>query len=154
MRIIGPNLQQPTEFEAVLRSLPGWFGIENALLEYVEDTTRWPTFAIEIEGRIVGFLTLREHFPASWEIHCMAIAMDFRGRHLGTQLLEHCEKWLTERGVKFLQVKTVAATSSSAEYEQTRKFYDASGFTPLEIFPDLWDPWNPALQCIKVLNAA
>lgn len=74
MRIIGPNLQQPAEFEAVLRSLPGWFGIEKALLEYVEDTTRWPTFAIEIEGKIIGFLTLREHFPASWEIHCKRLA--------------------------------------------------------------------------------
>ncbi len=121
---------------------------------YVEDTTKLPTFALEHEGRAVAFVTLLEHFPTSWEIHCMAVAMDFRGRRLGTQLLTYSEAWLRERGVEFLQVKTVAATSSSPEYAQTRKFYEASGFTPIEIFPDLWDPWNPALQCVKVLGSA
>lgn len=154
MKIIGPQLQRTTEVEAVLRTLPGWFGIEDSLLMYVEDTTKLPTFALEDEGRVIGFLTLMEHFPTSWEIHCMAVSMDFRGKHLGARLLAHCESWLRARGVKFLQVKTVAPASSSEEYAQTRMFYEASGFVPLEIFPELWDPWNPALQCIKALDTA
>ena len=49
-------------------------------------------------------------------------------------------------------MKTVAATSASREYAETRKFYEAKGFTPLEVFPTLWDPWNPALQLFKVLD--
>ena len=154
MNIIGPQLQRTTEVEAVLRTLPGWFGIEKSLLMYVDDTTKHPTFALEEEGRLIGFLTLLEHFPTSWEVHCMAISMEFRGKQLGTRLLAHCESWLRDRGAKFLQVKTVAPTSDSPEYAQTRNFYEANGFVPLEIFPELWDPWNPALQCIKVLDAA
>jgi len=154
MHIIGPQLQRPTDCEAVLRSLPGWFGIEHALLMYVADTTKLPSFALEEDGSIVGFLTLREHFPAAWEVHCMAVHAGARGKGLGSLLLRHSEAWLRQRGVKLLQVKTVAATSDSADYAQTRKFYEAMGFTPLEIFPELWDPWNPALQCIKLLDAA
>lgn len=153
MNLIGPDLQRAPECEAVLRSLPKWFGIERALQRYVEDTTRLPTFALENEQRIVGFLTLREHFPAAWDVHCMAIAAHARGQGLGTRLLAHSEAWLKERGVAFLQVKTVAATSPSVGYAQTRKFYEARGFTPLEVFPQLWDPWNPALQYIKYLKA-
>ena len=47
MNIIGPQLQRTTEVEAVLRTLPGWFGIEKSLLMYDDDTTKHPTFALE-----------------------------------------------------------------------------------------------------------
>jgi GNAT superfamily N-acetyltransferase len=154
MKIVGPQLDRASECEAVLRTLPGWFGIEHALLMYKDDTAKLPTFAIEQGERIIGFLTLREHFPTAWEVHCMAIEAQARGKHLGSELLEHSEDWLRKRGVEFLQVKTVAATSKNPEYEQTRKFYEAQGFVPVEIFPELWDPWNPALQCIKRLSEA
>lgn len=154
MNIVGPQLDRAAECEAVLRTLPGWFGIEHALAMYKNDTEKLPTFAIEQDNRIIGFLTLREHFPTSWEVHCMAIEAQSRGKHLGTKLLEHAEDWLRARSVEFLQVKTVAATSKSAEYAQTRKFYEAQGFVPVEIFPELWDPWNPALQSIKCLTTA
>ena len=154
MNILGPQLERTSECEAVLRTLPGWFGIERALLMYVEDTAKLPTFAIEQDGRVIGFLTLLEHFPTAWEVHCMAIEAHARGRGLGSQLITHSEEWLRKRGVEFLQVKTVAASSKSTNYAQTRQFYEARGFVPVEIFPELWDPWNPALQCIKRLNAA
>ena len=153
MRIIGPELQRARDCEAVLRTLPKWFGIEHALLMYVEDTTKLPTFALDDGSRLVGFLTLRQHFPEAWEIHCLAIAADSRNRGLGSMLLAHCESWMRERGAHWLQVKTVAETNPSAEYWETRKFYEARGFAPLEIFPELWDPWNPALQYVKSLCA-
>lgn len=153
MEIIGPTLDRTSECEAVLRSLPMWFGIERALLMYVRDTALMPTFAISEGAALVGFLTLREHFPEAWDIHCLAIRADARGRGHGSRLLAHAEAWLRDRGVRFLQVKTVAATSPSKEYAETREFYDRRGFTPIEVFPTLWDPHNPALQYIKVLNA-
>ena len=154
MKIVGPQLDRASECEAILRTLPGWFGIERALLMYKDDSAKLPTFAMEQDGRIVGFLTLREHFPTACEVHCMAIEAEARGKGLGSRLLEHSEDWLRKRGVEFLQVKTVAATSDSPEYAQTRKFYEAMRFVPIEIFPELWDPWNPALLCMKRINAA
>jgi GNAT superfamily N-acetyltransferase len=153
MQIVGPTLQRAFDCEAILRTLQMWFGIEHALLMYVADTAKLPTFALADGQRLIGFLTLREHFPTAWEVHCMAVTANARDKGHGTKLLAHAEAWLSERCVEYLQVKTVAATSPSAEYAQTRKFYEARGFVAIEVFPELWDPWNPALQCIKHLNA-
>ena len=150
--IIGPDLQRADECEAVLRSLPRWFGIEHALLMYARDSASMPSFGMVHDDQVMGFITLREHFPEAWDIHCIAIHAHVRNQGQGTRLLRHAEAWLIERGVRFLQVKTVAATSKSEAYAQTREFYARRGFTPVEIFPTLWDAHNPALQCIKVLN--
>ena len=56
MNILGPVLQREAECEAVLRSLPMWFGIEDALLMYARDSAGFPTFALEEEDAIVGFI--------------------------------------------------------------------------------------------------
>jgi N-acetylglutamate synthase-like GNAT family acetyltransferase len=152
MDIIGPDLRREAECEAVLRTLPKWFGIERALLMYARDSAIMPTFALTSES-VVGFLTLQQHFTESWEIHCVAISAEARGQGLGSRLLAYAESWLVARRARFLQVKTVAATSPNLAYAQTREFYARRGFTPIEVFPTLWDPHNPALQCMKVLNA-
>jgi GNAT superfamily N-acetyltransferase len=152
VELLGPQLSLESQCEAVLRSLPKWFGIEEALRMYVADTARLPTFALSEEGAVVAFLTLQQHFPESWEIHCVAVHAQARNRGHGTALLEHAEQWVARQGAKYLQVKTVAHTSGSVAYAETREFYLARGFTPLEVFPKLWDPRNPALQLVKMLH--
>jgi GNAT superfamily N-acetyltransferase len=152
LRIVGPELDARRECEAVLRSLPAWFGIEEALLGYVADTTRLPTFAVRREGGLEGFVTLREHFPKAWEVHCMAVRADARRLGHGRRLLEHAEAWLVARDVEVLQVKTIAMTKDHRPYAETREYYYAMGFTPLEIFPALWAPHNPCLQLVKFLQ--
>lgn len=154
MNILGPIVQRETECEEILRTLPMWFGIEEALLMYKRDSGMLPTFAMEEGGRLVGFISLTEHFAQSWEVHCIAVRASHRGKGIGSALLGHSESWLRAKGVRFLQIKTVAATSASKEYAQTREFYRAKGYTPLEVFPTLWNPRNPALQLLKVLQAA
>ena len=153
MNILGPDIRRESEIEAILRSLPRWFGIEKALLMYVADSATKPTFAAEVDGRLIGFITLTQHFPQAWDVQCMAIADGNRNAGVGTALLAHAERHAAAQGGKFLQVKTVAASSPSTAYAETRKFYEARGFVPLEVFPTLWDPWNPALQMIKALDA-
>jgi coenzyme F420-0:L-glutamate ligase/coenzyme F420-1:gamma-L-glutamate ligase len=69
-----------------------------------------------------------------------------RERHrsgLGRALVRTAEAWCRGAGIEYLQVKTQAG------YHDTRAFYEACGFTALEVFPELWDPANPALQLIK-----
>lgn len=153
MELLGPQLQLESQCETVLRSLPQWFGIEEALRMYAADTGRLPTFALSEHGAVVAFVSLMQHFTESWEIHCIAVHASARNRGHGKALLRHSEQWLVRQGVKFLQVKTVAHTSKSAAYAETRQFYAAAGFTPLEVFPLLWAPQNPALQLVKVLPA-
>lgn len=152
MSITGPTLSIERECEQVLRSLPGWFGIESSLLEYVRDTARLPTFAEWRDDKVVGFLSLRQHFPKAWELHCIAVHRDHRGSGIGRRLVEHAERWLINQGAVFLQVKTIADTSPNPEYRETRAFYDRLGFMPLEVFPELWSPQNPCLLLVKRLG--
>jgi GNAT superfamily N-acetyltransferase len=151
-RIVGPDLDARDQCEAILRSVPQWFGIEEALRRYVSDTAVLPTFAIHSGERLEAFLSLREHFPRAWEVHCMAVRADGRRRGFGKALVIHAEDWLVEKGADVLQVKTVAQKQTASPYDETRLFYFAMGFTPLEIFPELWAPQNPCLQLVKFIG--
>lgn len=159
MHTNGPALNARASCEDVLRSLPAWFGIEDALLMYADDMLRLPTFAaVEDEGedegegeRIVGFVSLLEHFPNAWEIHCIAVHAATRNAGCGRALVAHAESWLIARQVSVLQVKTVAARSPSEAYRQTGEFYKRVVFQPLEVFATLWSPSNPCVQLVKFL---
>ena len=152
MQIIGPALNAHAQCEQVLRSLPMWFGIEETLLMYADDTLCLPSFAAVEGERILGFVSLKEHFPQAWEIHCIAVHAASRNAGIGRALVAHVEHWLVARKVSLLQVKTVAATSPSKAYAETRGFYDRLGFQALEVFPLLWAPQNPCLLLVKQLQ--
>lgn len=137
--------------ERVLRSLPMWFGQQEALRAYVRDTSLLPTLVSAEQGTINGFMTLRQHFPQSVEVHCIAVHAQARGRGLGQQLLAQARAWSVAQGARFLQVKTLAASHPSPEYAQTRAFYERAGFAPLEVFETLWSPQNPCLQLVMHL---
>ena len=46
------------------------------------------------------------------------------------------------QGYAFLQVKTVEM-GRYPEYDATNRFYRSLGFQEFEVFPTLWDAWNP-----------
>lgn len=148
----GPKLDMAADCEAVLRSLPMWFGVEASLVEYVDDSAKLPGFALFDSEGPQGFLSLKQHGPLAWEITCIGVHARARGRGLGRQLVAQAEAWLVGQGARFLQVKTLADTHPSPEYAQTRAFYAALGFTPLEVFPLLWAPEHPVLMLVKGLG--
>lgn len=140
-----------SEAERILRSLPQWFGVEESLQDYIRDTSLHPTFIASVGDSMRGFITVKQHFPASAEIHCIAVEASSRGRGVGQALVQHAQTWAAAHGARFLQVKTLAESHPSAEYAQTRAFYLRMGFVPLEVFPSLWSSQNPCLQMIKQL---
>jgi GNAT superfamily N-acetyltransferase len=152
MNIRGPITGMAKDAETILRSLPDWFGIEQALLDYARNTEALPTFVAEQGGSVVGFLSLREHFAASWEIDCVAVHADTRAHGIGRALLQHAERWLLQRGAMFLQVKTLAASHPSQAYAETRRFYEAAGFVPVEVLPTLWGERLPVLLSVKCIR--
>jgi GNAT superfamily N-acetyltransferase len=85
-------------------------------------------------------------------VNCIAVDAASRGQGIGKRLQRAAEQWLLARGARVLQVKTMAAIRPSAEYAETRAFYEALGYVPLEVFPALWGPKLPVLQLIKVLD--
>jgi N-acetylglutamate synthase-like GNAT family acetyltransferase len=132
------------------RSLPKWFGIEEAIVEYAKATETMETYVADASGGVVGFVTLNQRSPVSAEIHCMAVRPEFHSRGLGRALVEQVEAVLASRPIEFLEVKTVGPSLRNAEYERTRGFYQHMGFQPLEE-NDLWGGENPCLIMVKHL---
>jgi GNAT superfamily N-acetyltransferase len=140
--------------ERILRSLPQWFGIEAALLAYAQAVAQWPTFLARTGNDVRGFVTLKRHFKESAEVHCIAVHATSRGQGLGGRLLAHAENWAAEQGVRFLSVKTLAATHPSPAYAQTRAFYEHMGYARIEVISEIWTPENPCLLMVKELGNA
>jgi GNAT superfamily N-acetyltransferase len=137
----------------ILATLPTWFGIDEANEDYVSAADRWPTIIASVEDNDVGLLTVAHHSPYAAEVHLMAVRPEHHRHGIGRLMLRHLESSLAEAGVEYLQVKTLSAAHPDPGYAETRAFYLAQGFRPLEEFPDLWGPANPALQMVKVVVA-
>ena len=136
----------------ILGNLPTWFGVQESVEDYVVVADRSPTVIASLDGEDIGFLTLIHHSPYASEVYVMAILPDYHRRGIGRKMLNHVEGSLALAGVEFLQVKTLSAKRPDEGYEKTRAFYLAYGFRPLEEFPELWSPENPALQLVKVVT--
>jgi ribosomal protein S18 acetylase RimI-like enzyme len=142
--------------EIVLRQLPSWFGIEKAIVEYVEQVKKHLFFAIGKGGslsadNLKGFIAIRSHYQYSGEVYVMGVIPSDHRSGFGKELLVAAENACRERGIRFLTVKTLSPSRESSDYGKTRKFYEAMGFEPLEEFKTLWGEANPCLYMIKVL---
>lgn len=135
----------------VLAALPTWFGVPESVEDYVAKAEANPTLVVSVRGEEVGLLTLVVHTPYAAEIYVMGVMPEYHRQGLGRQMVEFAETWLRARDIEYLQVKTLSPRSPDPGYELTRAFYFAVGFRPLEEFPDLWQPENPALQMIKTI---
>lgn len=134
---------------SILGQLPQWFGIPSANADYAAAADRHPTVIAMTNGQPVGVLTTVQHSDAAAEVYVMAVLPEYHRRGIGAAMLTVAEQDLSQRGITFLQVKTLAATHPDAGYVKTRAFYQANGFEVLEVFPDLWGSDNPALQMVK-----
>lgn len=147
----GPVAGSSEACERILRELPEWFGIDELVVRYAGDAGRLPTFTADVDGSIVGFLTVREENRYAAEIHVMAVLPEYHRRGVGTALLRAAEVHLRGRGMEYLQVKTLSESDPDVNYARTRAFYFAAGFRPLQELPDFWGPENPCLQLVKKL---
>jgi len=136
----------------VLATLPTWFGVPESVEDYVAKSDEHPTVVATIDGDDVGILTLVVHTPYAAEVYVMGVRPEHHRHGIGRHMLDVAESWLRERDIEFLQVKTLSPRHPDPGYVKTRDFYFAVGFRPLEEFPQLWQPENPALQMVKALT--
>lgn len=141
----------PLATERILRSLPAWFGIEEAVASYVEKSTILDSYlAEEADGTVVGVALYERHFTESAELALIAVHADHRGQGHGRRLVEMGEATLRAQECEFLEVRTVGPSFDDAGYAATRSFYRALGFSPMHEFDGLdWD--GPTLIMIKRL---
>lgn len=139
--------------ETILRSLPPWFGIESAILDYIRHVRTMETW-VAMETQAIGFISLHKHNPHTAEIHVMGLLPEFHGKQIGSDLVRAAEESLLSQGFRFLTVKTLAESCPDVNYDKTRRFYLKCGFIPLEEFKTLWDESNPCLMMVKALSAS
>ncbi len=149
-KITDPNLKSE-HCNTILRSLPLWFGIESAIVDYVKDVQRMETWVAYENESAIGFASINKHFSKSAELHVMGVLQNFHRQGIGHKLIEVMENDLRNEGFKFLTVKTLSESRPNTEYDQTRNFYLKVGFTPLEEFKTLWGDANPCLLLVKNL---
>ncbi len=170
----GPLRGQGAAAEGILRALPGWFGIESAIVEYAAATEDLPTFVAVAGGEgdgaagrgaveaasagspmaapdVVGFVTLKPTSEDALELHVMGVLAEWRRRGVGRALVERAAAYARAEGFTLLHVKTLAASDPDPGYAATRAFYLAQGFRPLEVLPAVWGPENPCLLLVRQL---
>lgn len=141
----------PEGTRRILAALPTWFGIPEANEHYVRAAGEKPSYLAVAAGRTVGVALLDRHFPASGEIHLIAVDPELHGTGAGSALLAAIEEDLVADGARLLQVKTVGASYEDQGYAATRAFYEARGFLPLQEVEGLdWD--GPTLILVKTLT--
>ena len=127
---------------AILEALPEWFGIPEAREEYIRESADKLFFAAMDRENPVGFLYLKETGRDTVELYVMGVLKDHHRMGVGRALVETAKRAAREAGYAFMQVKTVQM-GKYAEYDATNRFYLAMGFREFEVFPHLWDEWNP-----------
>lgn len=135
--------------DCILRKLPEWFDIEEAIVEYVEgvkDTKFYVAYDVE---QPIGFISIKHNNEYTSEIYVIGVLKEYQGNHVGKSLVDVANNTLANIGTKFLQVKTLGPSNSNKYYAATRKFYKSVGFYPLEEIKDLWDEINICLIMIK-----
>ena len=90
----------------------------------------------------MGFLYLKETGKATVELYVMGVLKEYHRQGIGRELFRSARKAASEAGYSFMQVKTVQ-TGKYEEYDDTNRFYLSLGFQEFEVFPTLWDAWNP-----------
>lgn len=149
--IEGPYFEKATICVPILRSLPAWFGIEEAITRYSTDIDHLPTMLAYEKVHVVGFVSLKQHTPYSAEVYVMGVLPASHRKGIGRALIKQSEEWLKKRDIEYLQVKTLGPSHPDHSYAKTRAFYEAMGFKPLEEFTQIWDEHNPCLIMVKKL---
>lgn len=135
---------------SILEALTDWFGIEESREEYISGCADKPYFAAFIDGKPVGFISLKETGKSTAEIYVMGVLKEQHRGGIGRKLFNKLKEKATYLGYSFLQVKTVQMGKYD-DYDDTNRFYISLGFKEFEVFPLLWDEWNPCQIYVMAL---
>lgn len=139
---IDRDIEKKDIARAILEALPDWFGIPEATEAYIADSKGRPFFCAFADDVPVGFLYLKETGRHTVELAVMGVRQEYHRQGIGRALFEQAKAEAKRLGYSFIQVKTVQMGRYTI-YDDTNRFYLSLGFRELEVFPTLWDEWNP-----------
>ncbi len=126
----------------ILEALPEWFGIPESTENYISESANQDMFVAYEDDKPVGFICLKETGKDTVELAVMGILKEYHRKGIGRRLFDCARMTAKEKGYSFIQVKTVQM-GRYKEYDDTNRFYLSLGFKEFEVFPTLWDEWNP-----------
>jgi GNAT superfamily N-acetyltransferase len=113
---IESGVARPEVVGSLLRELPEWFGIDEAIEEYVTRSAQLPTYTAVLDGEPVGVLVLEHYSDRVTELYVLATARRLHRRGIGRALVAAAERDLARAGTTYVQVKTLGASHPSPEY--------------------------------------
>lgn len=134
----------------ILEALPDWFGNPEAREQYIKESADQPFFAAYDSNKPIGFLCLKETGKETVELCVMGVLKDYHRKGIGRKLFEQAREKAKQVGYSFMQVKTVQM-GRYEDYDATNHFYLSLGFKEFEVFPTLWDEWNPCQIYVMAL---
>jgi chloramphenicol 3-O phosphotransferase len=139
---------------AVLRSLPEYFTLStHAEVHASMASASSVTFICELEGTVIAFVLAELRYPSAAEITYAAVLPEYRGKGVGTAILNTLLTALALRGVAIVEAKTLDSSSGYEPYIATRAFWEARGFIQIDCIDPLpgWDAGNPSAIYVKAL---
>jgi GNAT superfamily N-acetyltransferase len=117
-----------------------------------EDTERDLMFqdvvCLSVNGLIVSFIMFT-CLDGIINISIMGTHPDYRGKGLGTAIINYFFEYVKSLGFKYIKVFTVPP-DVKISYKETMSFYEKNGFKIVKRYTELWE--NGALELIKNLQ--
>ena len=104
----------------------------------------------EQEGRTAGFTSYGPIActKESYDLYWIVVSGDYRGKGLGTRLLEQTEEAIAALGGTRVYIET----SARPLYTPTRAFYLARGYSQIAELEDFYAPGDAKAMYLKVLS--
>lgn len=133
----------------VLRALPEWFGLEDSIVEYCEESEKLPMAVLTLDEKPIGFCSLKVNYGINCDLYVLGILPGYHRTGLGQKMVAFIERYCCDNEIPYMSVKTLSERHPDEFYARTRKFYEKCGFVAFEEFPELWGKENPCLLMIK-----
>ena len=141
----------------ILHTIPEFKPSEVAVAEelidcYLLDSYQsgYHIFIAEIDLQVVGYICYGPTplTEGTWDIYWMAVAPEKQGQGIGSALLKFAEDKIREDQGRLALIET----SSTPQYEKTRRFHQSQGYEIVSRIPDFYAPGDDRLILQKRLS--
>jgi ribosomal protein S18 acetylase RimI-like enzyme len=122
------NALKQQYIQDIIKTLPEWFGREEANEKYKKDIVDKIVFAFLDDEICKGLIAVENLFEQSCNIWWLGVNIQSHGKNIGRQLIKKAESYAQDKNLSYLVLETVHPCVNDGAYNKTIKFYYACGF--------------------------
>lgn len=145
------NKEKSAICRSIISKLKEWFALPIQNEIYAENVQKYDFLKICLQDQVIGFISLKQNSEIVSELYVLGILKEYQGKGYGTRALEYVFEHLRNKNIQYLEVKTLADSKESVDYDRTRQFYTKLGFFPLDVLENEWGKDDPCLIMLKKL---